>query len=419
MMSSESLKLLYTPKDYIIFLTLLFCIFSFNLSKEYLKFSNLKSEEIYEVNAKVINIYPKDKIDTVKLQTNDFEFFSSVSKNSFKKDEFIRVLVVTKNITFFNYLRGFYAPVFNEFKIKDNLKNNYTIKKNLKEFIDTQHENTLIKELYNALFLALPISTILRDSCATYGISHLFALSGFHLGIISIISYFIFNILYSYFHKTYFPYRNKRVDSTIFISIILFSYLIFIDIIPSFLRAFIMSVTAFYFLRRNIKVFSFETLLFVLLFIIAFFPKYLFSISLWFSICGVFYIFLFIKYFKDISKYQQILLFNFWIYLAMLPISHYLFGITSYVELISPIITLLFTIFYPLAIVLHLLGVGDLFDNLLVFWINYDVKSWIINSNIFFVLIYTAVSLLSIFNKVPFYILNLMMMIFGIYIYII
>jgi competence protein ComEC len=172
-------------------------------------------------------------------------------------------------------------------------------------------------------------------------------------------------------------------------------------------------------LRNNIKILSFETLLWVVLTIIAFFPNLLFSLSLWFSVAGVFYIFLFLHYFKNLNKYVQILLFNFWIYLAMNPIVHFFFPITSYEQLLSPILTLLFTIFYPLALVLHLLSLGDLFDPVLKTILSLDVFTFEKHTSAFIFIGFIVISFLSIFSKKNFYVLNAMIVAFSSYLFII
>ena len=46
----------------------------------------------------------------------------------------------------------------------------------------------------------------------------------------------------------------------------------------------------------------------------------------------------------------------------MLPIVHGIFGMTTPYQLLSPLLSLLFIPFYPLVILLHLLGMGSLLD---------------------------------------------------------
>ena len=315
---------------------------------------------------------------------------------------------MTKNITFYDYLKGFYTKSFN---IK--IINKSSTKITLSDFINKQHENTSIASLYNALFLATPVDKTIREMCSNFGISHLIALSGFHLGVISLVLYFLLHLFYNTLHQSYFPYRNKRFDIMIGVSIILFSYLVFVDMVPSLLRSFMMFVFALFLLRNNIKLFSFETLFIVVLFIVALFPKLLFSLSLWFSVAGVFYIFLFLHYFKDVNKYLQFILFNFWIYLAMNPIVHFFFPTTSIEQLFSPIFTLLFTLFYPLVALLHILQLGNLLDTSLLFLINYPIKPIEVATPLVFFLFYILISIFSIFSKKIFILLNILFLTFN------
>jgi competence protein ComEC len=262
--------------------------------------------------------------------------------------------------------------------------------------IINQHNSSLTKDLYQALFLAIPVSSHLRDIFSNFGISHLIAISGFHLGVISIVLYWFFYILYSPIHTKYIPYRNKKFDLLIISSIFLFGYLYFLDLAPSFLRAFVMFILGIYFLRNNIAILSFKTLLLTTLIIIAIFPKMLFSLSFWFSIVGVFYIFLFLKYFSFLSKTWLFIFLNFWIFFAFTPIVHYFFPQTSYLQLLSPIITMIFTIFYPVTFLAHLVGLGDIFDTLLIRLFTMKFDSYTIYTNLYFFYLYIIISLLSI-----------------------
>ena len=257
----------------------------------------------------------------------------------------------------------------------------------------------------------------MRDIFAKYGISHLIAISGFHLGVISLVLYFIFNLLYKPIHQKYFPYRNKRFDILIFISLILFSYLLFTNLVPSLLRAFMMFVFGIFLLRNNIKLLSFETLFIIVLIIITLFPKLLFSLSLWFSVAGVFYIFLFIQYFNNLNKYIQLIIFNFWIYLAINPVTHYFFGTTSLEQLYSPLLTLLFTIFYPLTAFLHIIGFGGLFDNILINFLDAQIDSSELFTPLWFFTIYLFFSFTAILYKYSFYLLNILFILFSSYLY--
>lgn len=171
-------------------------------------------------------------------------------------------------------------------------------------------------------------------------------------------------------------------------------------------------------LRSNIKLITFNTLLFTFLIIISVFPKYIFSLSLWFSMFGVFYIFLFIKYFKDLkSKAAQLLLFNFWIYFAMNPIVHYFFETTTYEQLYSPFMTIAFTIFYPLELVAHLFNFAIIFDDYLEMFLSSSFYIFDKGTSFEVFISFIGLSFFSIFYRNVFILLNISIIIFNIYLF--
>lgn len=404
------IRIMKTYSEFFFAIIFILTIFTINLSIEYSKYQELVDEEIYETKVQVLNIYEKDKFYVLKLKANNFQFFTNIDKlDNIRQLDDINIAFITTKINFFTYLKGFYTKLvfYEELEQK---QSNY---KTLIKISDSQHYNEVIKDLFSALFFAKPVSKELRDICAAYGISHLIALSGFHLGVLSFLIYWFLYYPYSFFHTRYFPYRNKKYDLLLVVLAVLFVYLVFTNMIASLLRAFIMMCLGIYLLRQNIKLFSFINLFFVLLIIIALFPKYIFSLSLWFSLFGVFYIFLFIQYFKDIkSRIFQVLFFNFWIYFAMNPVVHYFFHTTSYEQLYSPILTLLFTIFYPFELVAHLLNYGYILDEYLNIFLSHKFVIYETSTSLLFFIVYLIISFLSIFNKKAFYILNILLTIF-------
>lgn len=402
-------------KEFYLFILLIFVLFLLSLSFEYINYKELKKEELFETKVEVLNIYEKKEFLVLKLKASNFEFFTSINKDiSLKKLDHLNLAFLSNNLNFYTYLKGFYVKTIYYEKVEkeDTLKDFFVTK------IEKQHKIKNISELFQALFLAIPISKDLREVFSSYGISHLIALSGFHLAVLSFLIYIIFYYPYSYIHSKYFPYRNKKFDILLFSLFILFIYLIFTNIVPSLLRAFVMLLLSVYLLRSNIKLFSFYTLFLVFILIICLFPKYIFSLGLWFSFFGVFYIFLFIQYFKDIkNRFFQVVFFNFWIFFAINPIIHYFFAITSYEQLLSPIITIFFTIFYPIELFLHFIDYGGLFDMFLEVFINKEIYSFEKSTSFIFLFIYMVVSILSIVKKGFFYLLNLLSLIFLFYLY--
>jgi competence protein ComEC len=410
------LAVFYSNKQRVIAFGALSFIFLFHLSFEFYNYKLFKHTEVFQTDAQILNIYHKKKYHILKLKNDDFTFFTSIPKeHNYQKLQKINLFLLTKKVSFVEYLKGFYT---HSFHINTYKENDTFIKSNFYDFINSQHLNSSLGSLYSALYLAINTDQTIKELTAQYGISHLIAISGFHLGVMSVVLYFLLHLFYSPLHQKYLPYRNKRYDILVTTALILFCYLILLDFVPSLLRAFTMLVFGLIMLRNNIKILSFETLLWIVLTIIAFFPNLLFSLSLWFSVSGVFYIFLFLHYFQSLNKYIQILFFNFWIYLAMNPIVHFFFPITSYEQLLSPLLTLLFTIFYPVSLVLHLLGIGNLFDPVLEYIINIDIFTFDKPTSTFVFMSFIALSLASIFSKKAFVGLNIAIVGFSVYLFV-
>ena len=406
---------MYTKKDWSIFLSFLSAIFIVNVSVLYSQYLDFKKEELYFTNAEISNVYSKHDYQVLKLKNSEITFFTSVSKKeNYHLFDRVNITLVTSDIEFFDYTKGFYAKSFNLY-LQEHQEE--SLKEKLSLSIKTQHKDEKISRLFDALFFAVPLSQQLRDICATYGISHLIAISGFHLGVISFVVFWILYYPYTLVHGKYFPYRNKKFDILMMTSLLLLSYLIFTQMVPSLLRAFVMFILGIYFLRFNFKLISFQTLLITVLFIIAFFPEYLFLLSLWFSVIAVLYIFLFLKYFDSLSKVGQFIFFNFWIYLVMNPVSHYFFGDTALIQFLSPIVTVGFTLFYPLEILFHLIGFGGVLDGLIQWAISVKTNSYEVFTPMWFFYGYVLLSFLSIVSKKAFVLLNIMFVVFNIYIY--
>lgn len=399
---------------FILLLSLFFITFSLNLSIQYSKYLDFSTEEIYETKVEILNIYPKEKYDIYKLKAFDFEFFASFDKNeNLNKFDLLNVTLITHNISFMEYLKGFYSKVI----YFDRLERKETFKDKIINKIDSNHNETIIKELFQALFLAVPISKELRDICTNYGIAHVIALSGFHIVILSFCIYWIVYFPYSFFHQKFFPYRNKRFDILIFTLILLLYYLILTDIVPSLLRAFVMFCLGIYLLRSNIKIFSYMTLFYTFLIVMALFPKYIFSLGFWFSIMAVFYIYLFLQYFKNLNKYFQLFFFNLWMFLIFNPIVHFYFPQTTIEQFLSIIITITFAIFYLFEIVAHILDFAIYFDGYIKEFLEYKFYVYEVKTPFYFFIVFLISSFLSIFYKKAFWILNILMIIFNLFLY--
>ena len=404
---------LYKLKKLQVVLLLIF-LFLISVSIEYTKFLDLKKEDIFEVDASILNIYPKDNFDILKFKTANFEFFSKLRKDeNLKRLDLIFCTIDTRNIDFISYLKGIYTNIIYFEKVE----NKIGFKEKIIQNIKNNHTNLQIIEFFNTLFLAIPVSQDLRDIFTNYGISHVVALSGFHLVVLSFVIYWILYFPYSYFHQRFFPYRNKKFDILLVSIAILFYYLVLTDVVPSLLRAFVLFCLGIFLLRSNIKIISYLTLLYTFLIVVALYPKYIFSIGFWFSTVAVFYIYLFMQYFKNINKIVSMLFFNIWMFLIFNPIVHYFFPQTSIEQFYSIIITIFFTIFYPFEIVAHIFHFSSYFDKYIEIFLNYKFYVYEVKTPLLFLISYVVCSFVSIFNKKAFFILNILMLGFNVYMY--
>ncbi|MCT7617158.1 ComEC/Rec2 family competence protein [Aliarcobacter butzleri] len=398
----------------IVTIFILFFALLINILLEYSKYLEFIDEEVFETKVEVLNIYQKDDKDILKLKSSNFEFFTNMPKNEeIKKFNLLNILIVSRNIDFIDYLKGFYTKTI----YFDELQKEQTFKDKIIKNIENNHQDEKIIELFNALFLAVPVSKELRDVITAYGIAHVVALSGFHLVVLSFVIYWILYFPYKFFQDRYFPYRNRKLDILLITIAILFYYLILTDIVPSLLRAFVMFCLGIYLLRSNIKILSYMTLFYTFLIVIAFYPKYIFSIGFWFSIFAVFYIYLFIQYFKNYNKWLLFIFFNIWMFLIFNPIVHYYFPQTSYEQFYSIPITIFFNFFYPAEIFAHIFGFSNYFDEYLKIFIEHKIFVYEVFTPLYFYILYLFVSFLSIWSKKAFILLNLLMIGFNIYMY--
>ena len=402
-------------KNSLFFTLFLLFVFMINILFNYLSYKELKKEYIFETKAEVLNIYPKEKFDVIKLKGDGFEFFASFSKDeNIKKLDFLNVVFDTRNITFYTYLKGFFTKIL---YFERGEKNN-SVKEKIIKNIEENHDDFMIRELFNALFLAIPVSSQLRDIITAYGIAHVVALSGFHIVVLSFVIYWILYFPYSFLQNRYFPYRNRRFDILLITMGILFYYLLLTDIVPSLLRAFVLFSLGLYLLRSNIKVISYLTLFYTFLIVIALFPQYIFNIGFWFSIFAVFYIYLFIQYFKNGNKILLYIFFNIWMFLIFNPIVHFFFAQTAIEQFYSIPITIFFTIFYPLEIVAHIFNISSYFDNYLKIFLENKINVYEVYTPLYFFILYILFSFFSIWSKKSFFILNILMIGFNFYLYI-
>ena len=363
--------LLNTKRDFYILALVTFFLLFYSLLIEYNNYLHLTKFDSCIIEAQVLKQYTKTKqTKTGKIKTyqvlklkssKGFSFYTSLPKKTPQLlGKKIKLEVWMGDISFYEYMSSFYSfskllYIYKEPSYKEKSQN----------FIASQHKEKNLATIYNALFSASVLTPKLQTQFSSLGISHLIAISGFHLGVLSAILFFLIKFPYKFLQERYFPYRSYARDSFVVIALILLSYLIFLDSPPSLLRAYGMLLIGFILYDRGIEVISMQTLFLSVLILLALFPRLLFSIGFFLSVSGVFYIFLFILYFKHLSKLWQFFLLPFWVYICMLPYSLVIFGNFSLYHPLSILWTSLFTLFYPLSLLLHIFSLGDILDPLL------------------------------------------------------
>jgi len=407
----EKISLFTTKRDF--FLFLFFCLFiaSYSLLIEYNNYKNLTQFDSQLLEATVLKQYEKTKLtkkgksktyQVLKLKSDKGFSFYTTAKKSFMnvKAKKVKLEIFFQEMSFYEYMTGFFA--FSKILY---VYENPTIKENLNTYISSLHESIDIASIYKALYTASPLHPGLQLSFSQLGISHLFAISGFHLGVLSGLLFFLFKTPYTFLQNRYFPHRSYTLDSFFVIASLLFIYLVFLDTPPSLLRAYVMLLIGFILYDRHYTILSMWTLFLTVSLILSFSPRLFFSLGFWLSVFGVFYIFLFLIHFKNLNKIWQFILVPFWVYLMMLPLSLYIFGNFSLYHPLSVLWTSLFSIFYPLSIVLHLIGFGNFLDNYLLWILDLNTQGEILKIPFTLIVSFIALSFLSIWKKIFAYLL--------------
>jgi len=400
------------------FLALLFVIFSYSLLIEYHQYTKLSQFDDTYTNAVVLQESPREKEGKPYLVLkarldNGTTFFTSVKPQKKPLVGKEVKLHVWMKADFLDYLKGFYlySRLIEVYDTK-------SFKSKVNDAIKKQHTDVWMQEMYGALFLAEGMSSGLREKLSTLGVSHLLAISGFHLGVLSFVIFIILLLPYTFLQNRFFPYRSRNRDLFIISTFILLMYLIFLGSVASLLRAFVMLMIGYFFHDRGLKIVSMQTLLLTVLVIFALFPKLIFSMGLWLSVVGVYFIFIFLLHFSQLSKVWQFVLLPSWVYLMMLPLSLYIFHAFSLWHPVSVLWSMLFTLFYPLSALMHFIGFGNYADGILLelFHRVSVVKLTTVHTE--FIILYGLVSLMAMRYKTALYLLVAMALsIFGVAVY--
>ncbi|WRC51800.1 ComEC/Rec2 family competence protein [Helicobacter pylori] len=387
--------LLSTPKEYLWCGVVLSLLLAINLYLEYLNYQKLDFSKPTSLNAQILLQYPKTKDQktyfVLKLQSKGMIFYTTI-KEPLKNLQYRHAQFFGK-IKSCSFLESLKSCFFQTYSFSLTRKHNF--KSHLRHFIDSAHENALVGNLYRALFIGDSLNKDLRDRANALGINHLLAISGFHLGILSASMYFLFSLFYTPLQKRYFPYRNAFYDIGVLVWVFLLGYLLLLDFLPSFFRAFLMGLLGFLACFFGVRLLSFKLLILACCIAIALLPKLLFSVGFLLSVCGVWYIFLFLKhtqiFFKDSSFFKrsfQAIALSVLVFLNMLIVVHAFFPMFSPYQLFSIPLGLIFIVFFPLSLFLHAVGLGSLLDHVLIMPLTIPTISissplWLLGAHLF------------------------------------
>ncbi len=365
-------ELLATPKEYLLCGVILSLLLALNLYLEYLNYQKLDFSKPTSLNAQILLQYPKTKDQktyfVLKFQSKGMIFYATI-KEPLKNLQY-RYAQFFGKIKPCSFLESLKSCFFQTYSFSLTRKQDF--KSHVRRFIDSTHSSTLVGNLYRALFIGDSLNKDLRDRANALGINHLLAISGFHLGILSASVYFLFSLFYTPLQKRYFPYRNAFYDIGVLVWVFLLGYLLLLDFLPSFFRAFLMGLLGFLACFFGVRFLSFKLLILACCIAIALLPKLLFSVGFLLSVCGVWYIFLFLKHAQAFFKTSSFLMRSFQvislsalIFLNMLIIAHAFFPMFSPYQLFSIPLGLIFIVFFPLSLFLHAVGLGSLLDPIL------------------------------------------------------
>ncbi|MFA6136770.1 MAG: ComEC/Rec2 family competence protein [Sulfurimonas sp.] len=402
----EKVSLFNAKRDFLNFFFACGFILFYTLLMEYQNYKNFTKFDTALVNATVLSQYTKTKesktYQILKLKSDTGFVFYTMKNRAFANatGKTLKLEITTDKVTFYNFLTSFfsYSTIFDS-------SYDETLKQKLNNFIAAQHESKEIASVYQALFLAMPVDKNLQANFSVLGVSHIVAISGFHLGILSALLYILLSKPYKILQNRYFVYRNSKVDLFVIIATLLLFYMLFLDSPDSLLRSFAMLIVGFILYDRGFKIISMQTLFVTITLLLVLFPRLLFSLGFWLSVFGVFYIFLFLIHFKHLGTIWKFILVEFSTYLLMLPLALALFGAFGIYHPFSVILSMLFILFYPLSIFLHIIGFGNLFDGLLQSLIILGEVKHVVPLGMPFLALHIALSFWAIFKKLGMWVL--------------
>jgi competence protein ComEC len=407
-MQLEKPKLFLDSRTFIITLSALAFILIFRLFIEYQAYQKFIIKPFYFTSVTVVKSDQKVKnaqtYQVLKVTSDEgLHFYTTLYEDQKLEHRRLRLQIFPDTqIRFIDYLGTFYVKS----RIRDRELLADTAKDTLVKKVQAQHDNSAIASFYNAIFFATPLQERLREKVSLLGISHLVALSGFHLGILWGLVYSVLLVLYKPLQQRFFPYRYALIDVGIVTIVSLGYYVWFVGVPDSLLRSYAMVLVGWFVLLLGIELLSFTFLTTIVMALMVLFPSLILSLGFILSVAGVFYIFLLLQYTKTLNvKVVSLVVIPFGIFILMLPIVHTFFAQISGYQLLSPLLSLVFIPFYPLVIVLHLFGFGGILDGVLEALFSLPQGGKEVLLPLWFTLVYSGLSLGAIWVRKLFWVL--------------
>lgn len=393
-----------------IFWLLLLAVLSANLAYSFIGYEKLTEFKYASINAKLISSKERRSKDgepyfSLLFRSNAFDF-RAYSKIDMKSNEgrYFDLTVKTDNLSFAD---TFKTPRLKIESMAPSSQGNF-IQEAFRRFISDQHETEQIKELYLNLFLNSEVGPEVEDFINAYGLGAFFAISGLNVALLTGFIFLVLSPVFKLFQDRFFPYANRKIwiFSICFAFLLFYSYLT--DFTPSFMRAVVAAIVVFYFALQAKEIVNYKTLLLTTAVCIAFFPAFLFSIGFWLSFYGVFLIFLFLSNTEFKSSVVIYIALSSWLFLAMMPVMHYIFALFTSAHLLNTLFGAVFDIFYPVSLVSHIIGAGWIFDPLLLKAVKSSslISRSEFSTPLWFFIFYVTLSFLAAFDKRVFFALN-------------
>ncbi|PIM91166.1 competence protein ComE [Fusobacterium animalis] len=304
-----------------------------------LRFSlSVRITEIFQKEVYRMNLSLEDgRIKVLKIN-NKYPLKNIYGKLGYKENGKYEGYFLVKSIKEYENIYFVELEDIKSTKIEDNFLEKY-----LQTIFNRAEEDYSygIKNINRAILLGdnTRIKKDLKDKIRYIGLSHIFAMSGLHIGLVIAIFYFIFK-------KTI---KNKRlIEVLLLISITL--YYISVKESPSFTRAYIMAIV--YLLGKLFyeKVDLGKTLFISAIVSILINPTVIFSVSFQLSYGAMIAIIYIFPYIRKINykklKILDYILFTITIQIFLMPITVYYFNTIQFLSVISNLILLPLASFY-------------------------------------------------------------------------